>query len=102
MRKVSIRNDVRGPYGMLAQREPFDSYGAMSAVAYAPSFTGRLPVDWVQRYDADNRNPGIVYTVRSWATPIAWIRATGHVVIPDVSYSVSTTRHQNLCRTWLR
>lgn len=102
MGKVSIRYDVGGSYGMLARRVPFDSYGAMSAVAYASSFTGRLPVDWVQRYDADNRNPGIVYTVRSWATPIAWVRATGRVVIPDVSYSVSTTRHQNLCRAWLR
>lgn len=101
MSKVSIRHDVGGPYGMLATREAFDSYGAMSAVDYAPSFTGRLPVEWARRYDADNRNPGIVYTVRSWATPIAWICATGQIVIPDVGYSISTTRHQNLCRAWL-
>lgn len=101
MSKVSIRTDVGGPSCLLANREPFESHGAMSAVDYAPSSTGRLPVEWVRRYDADNRNPGIVYTVRSWATPIAWILATGQIVIPDVSYSITTTRHQNLCRAWL-
>lgn len=101
MRKVSIRYDVGGSGGMLAARESFDSYGAMSAVDHAPSFTGRLPVDWARRYDADSRNPGIVYTVLSWATPIAWVHATGQIVIPDVAYSISTTRHQNLCRVWL-
>jgi hypothetical protein len=101
MVRVSIRKGVGGPCGVLANRMPFSSHGAMSAVEYAPSFTGRLPVDWAERYRADNDADGITFTVCSWATPIAWVRATGEVVIPDVSYSSSTKRHQNLCRAWL-
>lgn len=100
MTMVSIRRDVWGPDGLLARREPFTTYGAMSADGYATP-TGRLPNEWVTRYRADDRNPGIVYTVRSWATPIAWVRADGEVIIPDESYSRTTTRHQNLCRVWL-
>jgi len=74
----------------------------MSAVDHAPISAGRLPGEWAQRYHADLRESGIVFTVLSWETPIAWIRATGQVVIPDVRYSTSTTRHQNLCRAWLQ
>lgn len=101
MAKASIRYDVGGPNGLLANRRPFDTYGAMSAVSFAPTGTGRLPSWWARRYEADNRNHGIVYTVRSYATPIAWVRADGQTVIPSVGYSVTTTRHQNLCRAWL-
>src|SRR5919197_3563197 len=98
MTRVSIRHDVRGPFGLLAKREPFDSYGAMSACGFAPASTGRLPADWAARYRADDRSPGIAYTVRSYATPIAWVRTDGEIVIPDEGYSLTTTRHQNLCR----
>lgn len=101
MAKASIRYDVGGPNGLLANRRPFDTYGAMSAVPFAPTGTGRLPSWWARRYDADNRAHGIVYTVRSYATPIAWVRADGRTVIPPVGYSLTTTRHQNLCRAWL-
>lgn len=101
MAKASIRYDVGGPNGLLANRRPFDTHGAMSAVSFAPTGTGRLPSWWVRRYDVDNRACGIVYTVRSYATPIAWVRADGSTVIPPVGYSVTTTRHQNLCRAWL-
>ena len=101
MAKASIRYDVGGPNGLLANRRPFDTYGAMSAVPFAPTGTGRLPPCWARRYDADNRAHGIVYTVRSYATPIAWVRADGRTVIPPVGYSLTTTRHQNLCRAWL-
>ena len=101
MNRISIRHGVAGPDGALAQLVPFESHGAMSAVPYAPWSTGRLPLRWVQRYQDDQHAPGVVYTVLSYATPIAWVRADGQTVIPPVSYSVTTTRHQNLCRTWL-
>lgn len=101
MTKVSIRHDVVGPHGVLARLLPFQSHGAMSAVPYAPSETGRLPRHWANRYRDDQNEPGIVYTVRSYATPIAWVRADGRPVIPPVDYSTTTTRHQNLCRAWL-
>ena len=98
---VSIRHDVGGPFGLLSNRIPFRSHGAMSAYAFALSRTGRLPMAWVDVYRSDRENPGILYVVYSYATPIAWIRADGEVVIPDIGYSLTTTRHQGMCRAWL-
>jgi hypothetical protein len=57
--------------------------------------TGRLPATWRERYREDVETCGVVYAVMSYATPIAWVCADGTVVIPDVKYSVSTTRHQS-------
>lgn len=39
----------------------------------------------------------IEYTIYSYSTPIAW-RIDGVWIIPDVKYSVTTTRHQNKIR----
>ncbi|HLS01869.1 MAG TPA: hypothetical protein VK054_07825 [Beutenbergiaceae bacterium] len=101
MSTVSIRHDVGGPFGLLGNRTPFRSHGAMSAHAFALSRTGRLPKEWVEVYRSDRENPGISYVVYSYATPIAWVRADGETVIPDVGYSLTTTRHQGMCRAWL-
>ena len=101
MAKASVRHDVGGPGGLLAKRKPFDTYGAMSAVPFPPAEKGRLPSLWARLYDADSRGGGIVFAVRSYATPIAWVRVDGRTVIPPVTYSPTTTRHQNLCRAWL-
>jgi hypothetical protein len=98
---ASIRHDVGGPFGLLAERAPFTSHGAMRAHEFALSSTGRLPMEWVETYRADRDGPGISYVVYSYQTPIAWVRNDGHVVIPDVGYSVTTSRHQGLCRAWL-
>lgn len=98
---ASIRHDVGGPFGLLSSRSPFRSHGAMRAHAYAPRGTGRLPAEWVDVYRSDCENPGISYVVYSYQTPIAWLRNDGRTVIPDVGYSVTTTRHQGLCRVWL-
>jgi hypothetical protein len=101
MPAVSIRHDVGGPGGVLARLLPFTSHGAMSAVPGAVTETGWLPAHWVHRYRDDQNAPGIIYTVRSYATPIAWVRADGRIAMPPVTYSPTTTRHQNLCRAWL-
>jgi hypothetical protein len=101
MPTVSIRHDVGGPDGVLGHLLPFESHGAMRAVPYAPSSTGRLDPHWRWRYQDDQNAPGIVYTVVSYQTPIAWVRADGRMVMPPVTYSATTTRHQNLCRTWM-
>lgn len=44
----------------------------------------------------------IVYTVLSYHTPIGWKLASGEWVIPDAKYSVTTSKHQNLLKYWLR
>ena len=101
MSTVSIRHDVGGPFGLLSVRKSFQSHGAMTAYDYTPNRTGRLPKEWVDAYRSDRENPGISYVVYSYSTPIAWVRVDGERIIPDVGYSVTTTRHQGLCRAWL-
>jgi hypothetical protein len=99
MRRISSRSDTADPY--LAKRAPFTTSGALRAVEGPVHETGRLPIEHVTRYRADLADPGVTYVVISWATPIAWVRADGEVVIPDESYSMSTTRHQKVARAWL-
>lgn len=99
MPRISGRSDTAGPY--LSKRAPFTTSGALRAVDHAVNETGRLPQEHVERYRADTADPGVIYVVISWSTPIAWVRADGEAVIPDESYSLSTTRHQNIARTWL-
>jgi hypothetical protein len=73
----------------------------MSAISGTLWNTGQLPTEWAIRYRTDTKDPSVVYTVLSFATPIAWVRADGAVVIPDERYSVTTSRHQGMCRAWL-
>jgi hypothetical protein len=61
----------------------------------APWSTGRMPSPWEEQYKASYDLGSITYTVVSYNTPIAWVLDTGVVVIPDVKYSISTTRHQS-------
>jgi hypothetical protein len=49
---------------------------------------GELP----ERYHEDHDEA--VYVVSSYETPIAWVRADGTKVIPDVGYSDTTGQHQ--------
>jgi hypothetical protein len=77
---------------------PFKRSGfAMVGHDGAVSETGRLAEDYVKLY----RNASILYTVTSYATPIAWVTVTGDVIIPDDSYSMTTSHHQSLCRAYL-
>ncbi|WP_282795221.1 hypothetical protein [Streptomyces sp. CC224B] len=79
----------------LARRAPFDTYGAFRAVDgdCLPLGT-RLPARWREQYSAEREQ--ITYTVLSYRTPIAWVLRSGEVVIPDVTYSRTTTGHQGL------
>lgn len=99
MPRISSRSHCVGP--VLSQREPFTTSGALSAVGHAPSATGRLPAEWSAAYRADACDPGVVYVVLSYATPIAWVRADGQVIVPNETYSITTTRHQSVVRRWL-
>lgn len=55
--------------------------------------TGRLPAEY---RDAAQH---AVYVIHSYATPIAWQTADGEWIVPDVSYSSTTSRHQSLARS---
>lgn len=79
---------------------------ATNAPACAPfrgntmwAVVGRCPREYRETYDFHNP----VYTVCSYGTPIAWVvnDHVGTIVVPEVKYSTTTSRHQGLCRAWL-
>lgn len=95
MPNVTTRSTPR----YLANLEPFKTGGAFSAVLGTPYSTGRLQGEHYDQYKTDRDH--IVYTVMSYATPIAWVvKRDGETrtVIPNVTYSRTTSTHQNLCR----
>jgi hypothetical protein len=63
--------------------------------------SGRMPADYAERLKMDN-NLNAVFVVYSYQTPIGWCVIDNQTqnplewVIPDVTYSVSTTHHQSL------
>jgi hypothetical protein len=99
MSSIISSRKVGGPDGPLATLQQFKTHGALWATDWV-SYTGRLPREWDKQYGEDLYD-GIRYTVLSYATPIGWVTAEGDVRIPDVHYSVTTSRHQTLVRAWL-
>ncbi len=96
-----MRINQRQARSAIHQLRPFDS-GNVRGVEYAPYAMGILPQDW-RTWVSQNR-AAIVYTVYSYKTPIAFLFhdvedtfGRGVWVVPPVKYSVSTSRHQDLC-----
>lgn len=96
-------------YRHIMQGREFVS-GAMKATQftnrnfqYDYTRAGELPTVWREVLRVDRPD----YVVTSYETPIAWHVANDgdgddeRWVIPDVRYSATTTRHQNLVRTAL-
>lgn len=59
---------------------------------YLPSNPGRLEGKALAQWRDDL--PDIAYVVWSYSTPIGWQLHGGAWVVPDESYSLTTTRHQ--------
>lgn len=49
-------------------------------------------------YEAALEDGSIRYTIYSYATPIAWVTADGKATVPEVFYSKTTSRQQNIVR----
>lgn len=91
-------DDVDGMARAMGAGEPFETNGKLwgrpgSASGWG---LGRLPEDWHE--DAGEA----VYVVFSHATPIAWQYSDGDWACPEVSHSVSTSRHQNRVRAAMK
>jgi len=77
---------------------PFNRNGFnMTGIEGKVDVMGRLNPEHIARYNADD----VIYTVKSYATPIAWVTRGGLVRVPEQSYSNTTTHHQSLCRVYL-
>lgn len=76
------------------QRRPFDCNGTLRGDSGRPISYGWLPRVWVNYIQQFSYM--ITYTVRSYQTPIAWAMRDGRVIVPPVSYSQTTGRHQRM------
>lgn len=81
---------------VLAKRQAFRTHGSLRGDPDTFD-TGRLPEPWRTEYN--NRRAFIDYTVRSYATPIAWHDTERGWIAPDVSYSVTTSKSQSRIAT---
>ncbi len=78
----------------IRHRQAFTTHGALwGRPGPAPrAYGGYLPAE----YRAEAREA--VYVVYSYSTPIGWENPDGTVTIPDVKYSVTTSKHQTQAR----
>lgn len=95
--KVSSRSSKVAT--LIAERQTFETYGALKAEWNGGYPSGRLPSPWREQFDADTRHPDgrvgvLAYVVYSYATPIAWWTESNGWVVPDVKYSPTTSKHQ--------
>lgn len=92
---------VGGPLGLLATRTPFaNASGTASAsdcVHYFNGPRGQLPAPFIDQLEERTWQ----YMVWSYATPIAGVDMAGHLWIPSVTYSNTTSTLQGYCRAWL-
>lgn len=101
MPKITQRDAV----GAIERRESFRTHGSLTgarAVTLSDArSTGMLPDDWRKALELDairaKTEGKPLYIVRSYATPIAWAVGADPVV-PDVKYSVTTSKHQGIAR----
>lgn len=78
-----------------ARRAPLHGNPVDPATTVELTNESQLPAGWA----AVLRSESVDYVVWDYATPIAWhVAGQADWVIPDVRYSKTTTRHQNLMR----
>lgn len=92
MPKISTR-DAHKIAKAIANGEDFETHGALSGRSgrFTAWSAGRLPSQYVDGFLASD------YALFSYATPIAY-RTNGEWVVPEVRYSVTTSRHQSTAR----
>lgn len=80
---------------MIRDRQPFNTYGALSAEAVKPGShrgSGHLDSGHREKFFADSHL--IDYIVWSYATPIAWHKTDGTWFRVQQKFSVTTSKHQ--------
>jgi len=99
--------DISGRNGHLANMRAFTGNSLSGHMVPAGRYYGgygQLPANYrTMLADAIERGD-VVYMVRSYQTPIAWVimADSGQLaIVPDVRYSVTTSRHQGAARAWL-
>ena len=97
---------IAGPDGLLAKRLPFEGNtmraGKLEGMVTSGDFyTGYGQLCLHPEVREMLKGKTLSYIVFSYNTPIAWVEEDGTVVVPDVKYSVTTSRQQGYCQAWL-
>lgn len=82
--------------GAMSRREDFTASALSGANVSGVWESGRLSGEDYARFREDQRD--ITYVVRSYATPIAWIKRDGTVHIVSQRFSVTTSKHKGYVR----
>lgn len=83
---------------LVSQRLPFsNTSGSFRGFPGRPNTFGWLPEEYRRMFDTHR----VLYTIMSFDTPLAWLKGTGEWVVPDVSYSPTTSRQQTIMRVYL-
>lgn len=91
MTRNVVDND--GAEDKIRDLAPFrNSRRTLTGGTVAQGAYGELPAGYHADYDT------AVYAVRSYDTPIGWVRPDGTKVIPDVGYSPTTGQHQYIVK----
>lgn len=64
----------------------------------AAASLGKLPTEFYESLKASGTAGDKIYIVFSYNTPIGWARDNQELTIPDVTYSITTTKHQGFTR----
>lgn len=95
---MTTKTSTRNAADLIAVRQPFTTSGALRGGAPTSLDCGRLPGDHVSQLMGDLLTGHVDYIVHSYGTPIAWHRVDTGWTVPDVRYSVTTSRHQGVVR----
>ena len=83
---------------MTSQRVDF-AHGSMSGMKGGDvSPSSQLPEPYASEYARAVAGRRVDYSLFSYRTPIAWKLDDGTTVVPEVSYSVTTSVHQAVAR----
>ena len=100
---MTTKTSTRNAACLISKRQPFTTRGSLHGEAPVGSLAGWgamgwLPTEHADALLADHRKGRVTYIVWSYGTPIAWHATRRGWVIPDVSYSRTTSRHQGEVR----
>lgn len=84
--------------GLLDETQPFTG-NSLDGISGRPHHLGRLNTEERTVFHADSHR--IVYYLRSYNTPIAWVYEDGSVYVTAQKFSTTTSRHQTYARAWL-
>lgn len=91
---------------LISKRQDFtNNDGTFTGITFGPNTSdpdswGELPNQWIDliKQSIHAAGPLLVYIVYSYETPIAYAIGTGDLFMPDVAYSVTTSKHQGVAR----